>query len=135
MATERDRILRIWETIDKDCFDLNGCESDCMQLLDIWIKKLQDGDEQFFKNYMEYFCGIKHKSLKELSCHIEKTYLIWALLKFHGNQSRAAKFLNIDYKTLARKIKTYKIKVDTDRSLPKKKRRVNQILPDQRLVL
>ena len=135
MPTERDRILRIWETIDKDCFELAGCSSDCLQLLDVWIEKLQSGDEQLFKNYMEYFCEVKDKSLKELTCHVEKTYLIWALLKFHGNQSQAAKFLSIDYKTLSRKIKTYHIKVHRDADLPKKKQQVKQILPDQNMGL
>jgi DNA-binding protein Fis len=120
MYTDRDQILRLWQTIDVDCFELAGCNKECFQLLDSWIEKLGSGDELIFNNYMEYFCGIKHKSLKELTCHIEKTYLIWALLKFHGNQSQAAKFLHIDYKTLARKIKAYNIKVASEDGPSKK---------------
>jgi DNA-binding protein Fis len=128
--TERDQILKIWEMIDTDCFELEQCESECRQLLETWIDRLQQGDQQYFSNYMEYFCGIKNKSLKELTCHVEKCYLIWALLKFQGNQSKAAKFLDIDYKTIARKIKGYNIKVHTVGSDSKKKCPVNQIMPE-----
>ena len=114
MYTESDQIHRIWEMVDTDCFVLSQCDQEYLPLLDSWIEKLRVGDEQFFSSCMEYFYGIQNKSFKKLTCHVEKTYLIWALLKFNGNQSRAARFLSIDYKTLARKMRAYNIKVDTD---------------------
>jgi len=120
MYMEPDQIHRIWEMIDRDCFVLGKCGEEFLPLLNCWIERLQCGDEQFFNCCMEYFYEFQNKSLKELTCHVEKSFLIWALLKFNSNQSRAARFLNINYKTLARKMRAYNIFVDTDTEFSKK---------------
>ena len=75
--------------------------------LDRWVKYILH--EELYDFYIDYYCFKKMKPLPEVVDHIERTIIIWAILKCNGNRTRVAQFLNIGYSTIMRKIKKYDI--------------------------
>ena len=75
------------------------------------IKKSDElGRQILFDDFIEYFFMRQRRPLPEILNILEKAILIKVLSHVNGNQKDAAKFLDLKYTTLHRKIKKHNIK-------------------------
>jgi len=78
------------------------------------IDEIKKSDEQgwqiLFDVFIEYFFMRQRRPFREILKILEKTILIKVLSPVNGNQRDAAKFLDLKYTTLHRKVKKHNIK-------------------------
>ena len=101
------KFLRILELFENGAVRLEDVNRQTEDLIDEWTECLKD--EEIVKLYVKHFCIDRHLPMRLMIGHIEKIIISRALIKMHGNQSKAARFLGIDTSTLSKKIHQYRI--------------------------
>lgn len=99
-----ERILKIF---NNGIIRIDRLSESSRTLIDEWVDHIHD--QEIVESYIQAFCIEEHQPLKEMVAHIEKIIITWSLLKYHGNQSRAARMLGIDYSTLTKKMQKHGI--------------------------
>lgn len=72
-------------------------------------KKIDISEKDILTIRLDYFFNGQKDPFQDLMNHIEKDILIQALLKFKGNQRKAAEYLGLKANTLNFKIKKHRI--------------------------
>lgn len=106
----------IKDIVECDSFFLIDLEKLDYAFLDNWINRIQNDD--VFHSYLEYFCYQKHIPVKQVINHLEKAIIIWALSKNDGTLKKTARFLDVEYATLSRKMARYSIHAEKIKNLP-----------------
>ncbi len=78
--------------------------------LSVEKKEIGISDKDILTIHLDYFFDSQKSPIQNIMNHIEKEILIQALLRFEGNQRKAAQFLGLKANTLNFKIKKHKIR-------------------------
>jgi DNA-binding protein Fis len=104
---EQLNVQRVAKVLEAFPVDLGNVDENFYEFINDYVER--NCLEDFFDLLFEYYCIWKNRSIFRVSEDLEKTLLVWALLKFDGCKKNAAQHLGIGYSTLFRKLSKHGI--------------------------